>query len=70
MDYVHFAIGQPLRNSARGPELNPVKSQNCAVSVDPARPVDVATINCRWCATESGSFCVSEDGCVIAGKVS
>lgn len=45
------------------------KSQN-ELSLDSAQtPTNVAQPNCRWVVSEAGTYCVSEDGCLIVGGI-
>jgi hypothetical protein len=65
----HFAIRRPLRNSAPHSESNSRKSQNPSSTADATSAAGVASSNWRSCSTESGSYCVSEDGCLIDGCI-
>jgi hypothetical protein len=64
----YCAIQAPSRNGPLDSELKPAGSQKHYPAADRAAEAGVASMNSRWCTTESGRYRVSEDGCLIGGE--
>lgn len=67
--YAYSAIGQALRNGQPNSALNPGKCQNWRLPAIATPTIDCVSNNSRWCTVNSSSYCVSEDGCLIAGEL-